>query len=179
MDRLLESAEVFFITHVKSNHPTLDSPFQASKFDNVRDYGFLPIRTTKNQIDSYFVQILQFFVPLWCSLFPIHTRQICTCEMATTIAQITESAENKRGAIMEWTRWSVNHHGVIINNRQQKRCAKSSECPLFLHLSTIVNLIRILFFRVGFDSIRIAIVRIQRTLLTYEYDSRGFYLKFQ
>ena len=51
--------------------------------------------------------------------------------------------------------------------------------PLFLHLSTIVNLIRILFFRVGFDSIRIAIVRIQRTLLTYEYDSRGFYLKFQ
>ena len=104
MDRLLESAEVFFITHVKSNHPTLDSPFQASKFDNVRDYGFLPIRTTKKQIDSYFVQILQFFVPLWCSLFPIHTRHICTCEMATTIAQITESAENKRGAIMEWTR---------------------------------------------------------------------------
>ena len=130
MDRLLESAEVFFITHVKSNHPTLNSPFQASKFDNIRDYGILPIRTTK-KIDSYFVQILQFFVPLWCSLFPIHTRHICTCEMATTIAQITESAENKRGAIMEWTRWSVNHHGVIINNRQQKRCAKSSECPPF------------------------------------------------
>ena len=130
MDRLLESAEVFFITHVKSNHPTLDSPFQASKFDNVRDYGFLPIRTTKKQIDSYFVQILQFFVPFGVHFF------LFTHDTSVPVKwqpQLHKLLRVRRtwGAIIEWTRWSVNHHGVIINNRQQKRCAKSSECPPF------------------------------------------------
>ena len=131
MDQLLESAEVFLITHVKSNHPTLDSPFQASKFDNVRDYGFLPIRTTKKTNRFLFcANFAVFRSPLVFTFSYSHTTDLYLWNGNHNCTNYWECGEQE-GAIMEWTRWSINHHGVIINNRQQKRCAKSSECPPF------------------------------------------------